>query len=92
MNSILYLGWLGYNNLGDELMREIFKELCGEYLGNKYKVTPSPPDIRLDDIEEYDTIVLGGGSILLPDYINWVHQAMEMDKKIVVWGSGYDWL
>ena len=32
MKRILYIGWLGSNNIGDELMWEIFNDLCSEYL------------------------------------------------------------
>lgn len=91
MKRILYIGWLGYNNLGDELMWEIFNSLCNSYLDCDYQVTPSTPDISLKNTVDYDVIVLGGGSILLPEFIEWVYHAIEMNKKIIVWGSGYDW-
>ncbi len=91
MKRILYIGWLGYNNLGDELLWEIFNNLCISYLDFDYKVTPRTPDISLKDIVDYNTIVLGGGSVLIPGFIDWFHHAIEMNKNIMVWGSGYDW-
>ncbi len=90
MKRILYIGWLGYNNLGDELMFEIFDSLCTSYLDFDYQVTPRTPDISLKDMVDYDTIVLGGGSILSPEYIDWLYGAIEMNKNVMVWGSGYD--
>ena len=90
MKKILYLGWIGHKNLGDELIWEIFNNLCNSYLDFDYQVTPSTPDIMLKDTINYDTIVLGGGSILIPEYINWIHHAIEINKKIMIWGTGYD--
>lgn len=92
MKKILYIGWLSYNNLGDELMWEIFNNLCKSYLGSDYQVIhTSTINITLKDMNNYDTIVLGGGSILLPECIDSVHHAIEMNKKVIIWGSGYDW-
>ena len=92
MKRILYLGWLGFNNLGDELMWEIFNDLCGEYLDlTKYEIIPSNFSVDIADTSQYDCIVLGGGSLLLPGYIKILHQSMDEGKQILIWGSGYDW-
>lgn len=92
MKKILYLGWLGFNNIGDELMWEIFNDLCSEYLDlSKYKIIPSKSDVDIKDTTPYDCIILGGGSLLLPGYIKILHHAMKQGKQILIWGTGYDW-
>ncbi|NMM65331.1 polysaccharide pyruvyl transferase family protein [Clostridium sp. P21] len=92
MKRIFYLGWLGFNNLGDELMWEIFNALCKEYLSMEdYEIVPSNPSINITDISPYDCIVLGGGSLILPGYIKILHKAVKEKKQIIIWGSGYDW-
>lgn len=92
MKKILYLGWLGFNNIGDELMWEIFNDLCTEYLDfSKYKIIPSKSGVDIKDTDPYDCIILGGGSLLLPGYIKILHQAMKKGKQILIWGTGYDW-
>jgi polysaccharide pyruvyl transferase WcaK-like protein len=91
MKRILYIGWLGHNNLGDELMWEIFNSLCSSYFNGDYQVSRSTSEISLKDTAYYDILVLGGGSILLPRQIDWLHHAIKMNKKIMIWGSGYDW-
>src|SRR5674536_243097 len=92
MKKILYLGWLGFNNIGDELMWEIFRDLCNEYLDlAKYEIIPSKSDVDLKNIAPYDCIILGGGSLLLPGYIDILHQCLKQGKQVMVWGSGYDW-
>lgn len=92
MRKILYLGWLGFNNIGDELMWEIFRDLCNEYLDlAKYEIIPSKSNVDLKNIAPYDCIILGGGSLLLPGYIDILHQSLKQGKQVMVWGSGYDW-
>lgn len=91
MKTILYVGWLGFHNLGDELMWEVFAELSRKHLDPKhYKVVPSLPSVDLQDVRAYDTVVLGGGSLLVPGYVNVAHRAVQANKQLVIWGSGYD--
>lgn len=91
MKKILYIGWLGFNNLGDELMWEMFRELARKHLdSSQYEVIPSIPGVNLKDLSPYEVVVLGGGSLLIPGYIDVVHQAMKEKKKIMIWGSGHD--
>lgn len=91
MKKILYVGWLGFNNLGDELMWHAFRDLSRKYLDpEKYKVIPSLPGVDLKDLSSYDTVVLGGGSLLVPGYVDVAYRAVEQKKNLWVWGSGFD--
>lgn len=91
MKKILYVGWIGFNNLGDECMWEAFYELSRKYLNaENYLVIPSLPGIDLKHIDPYDTIVLGGGSLLIPGYVDVVLNAVRKQKRVIVWGSGFD--
>jgi len=101
MKKILYIGWIGYNNLGDELMYDLFKEQL-QLLPVPYKLDLVNNEIRYlsnVSIEPYDAIVLGGGSILSdasqpiqPEIINFLYQAIQAEKQVMIWGSGTDWL
>ncbi len=89
--KILYLAWLGSNNLGDVYMWEIFRKLSLQYLDQqRFEVIPSLPHIDLSDLDPYDLIVLGGGSIIHPKYIRILHQALQLKKHVMIWGSGID--
>ncbi|HZG18346.1 MAG TPA: polysaccharide pyruvyl transferase family protein [Candidatus Bathyarchaeia archaeon] len=91
MKKILYVGWIGFNNLGDELMWHVFRDLAQKHLDPlQAEVIPSLPKIDLKNLSPYDTVVLGGGSLLIPGYLDVVHQAVQLKKNVVVWGSGYD--
>ncbi|MBC8060818.1 MAG: polysaccharide pyruvyl transferase family protein [Clostridiaceae bacterium] len=92
MKRILYLGWLGFNNIGDELMWEIFNDLCSEYLDlSKYEIIPSNFCVNIKDTAQYDIIILGGGSLFLPGFIEILHECIKQGKQVLIWGSGYDW-
>ncbi|UED76415.1 polysaccharide pyruvyl transferase family protein [Brevibacillus sp. DP1.3A] len=91
MKKVLYVGWLGFKNLGDELMWDAFHDLSRKYLDPaKYKVIPSLPGVDLNDLSEYDTVVLGGGSLLVPGYVDVAYRAVEQKKRLWIWGSGFD--
>lgn len=84
--KILYIGWIGTNNTGDELMFDIFKEKYGQ--GNE--ITGKLCNEGFKDFEDYDLVCLGGGSILLEGYIDILYEALQQEKKVMVWGSAYD--
>ncbi|QHW31010.1 polysaccharide pyruvyl transferase family protein [Paenibacillus rhizovicinus] len=91
MRKVLYLAWIGFNNLGDEWMWEMFKAMADAHLSeDEYVVIPSLPKEEWKKVSQYDTIVLGGGSLIVPGYVDLVHDALELGKTIVIWGSGHD--
>lgn len=87
---ILYLGWVGANNVGDELMLENFKALAYKKFGPKCRVTGIFPSEAYNNFAIYDMVVLGGGSVLLEGFINIMYRALEQGKRIMIWGTGYD--
>ena len=93
MKNVLYIGWIGFNNLGDELLWNIFRDTCAKYLDvNQITLIPSFPGTDLKKLERYDTVVLGGGSLLLPGYLQILQNALNVGKSVVIWGSGIDWI
>lgn len=90
MKRVLYLGWLGFNNVGDELMWELFRGHARKHWGSGYDIIPSLPDAACERVHQYDAVVLGGGSLLIPHYIELLHLAVKAGKPVWVWGSGYD--
>lgn len=92
MKKLLYIGWLGQNNTGDELMWDIFKDLCDKYkVSDNYNILNNLQHGNLNDLSGYDVVVLGGGSLLLPGYIDMIYNGLNLGCKVFVWGSGYDW-
>lgn len=93
MKKLLYIGWIGFNNLGDELLWHIFRDTCTKYLdANQITIIPSLPGTNLKNLEEFDTVVLGGGSLLLPGYLQILQNALHKGKSVMIWGSGIDWI
>jgi polysaccharide pyruvyl transferase WcaK-like protein len=96
MKKILYVGFLGHNNLGDELLFDLFEEMSGKYLNtNTYQISATSPYSfsalkRFDN--KYDIYILGGGSLFTPSfsYINYIYKAVKQNKKVIIWGSGID--
>ena len=91
MKKILYLGWIGFRNVGDELMWELFLRHGKErWKSEHYEIVPSVPGVPYKQVEAYDAVVLGGGSLLIPGYLDLLHRAVLAGKPVWVWGSGYD--
>ncbi|MGL5149793.1 MAG: polysaccharide pyruvyl transferase family protein [Clostridium sp.] len=87
---ILYLGWVGFGNVGDDLMLDIFKDMAKEKYGKDVVVKGKYPKHVITDFDDYDMVVLGGGSNLLEGYIECVYNAIQAGKKVIIWGTGYD--
>lgn len=101
MKKVLYIGWIGYANLGDELMYDLFKEEFKK-LGESYILDVANIEhkyLKNVSIKDYDLIVLGGGSIfggkgnyVHPYIINYLYDCILLNKKVMIWGTGIDWL
>lgn len=101
MKKVLYFGWLGHRNIGDELMWDIFRNLFLKNIpSSEYKLISSTVNIRKrlkndsNYLKSFDIFVLGGGSILMPNFVNTLYRAIRLrpDVKIFIWGSGIDWI
>lgn len=87
-----YAGWMGYQNLGDDLLWELFKENFEKYFDqNEYQLIPKDVNYEIE-ISDCDVFVLGGGSLLNQSFINLMHKGMKLKKEIILWGTGMDWI
>lgn len=78
--------------MGDELLWDTFKYMCKKYkIDEAYKIITNLEDADLSNLSHYDVIVLGGGSLLLPGYIEILYKGHISGSKIFIWGTGYDW-
>ncbi|WP_020616166.1 polysaccharide pyruvyl transferase family protein [Paenibacillus daejeonensis] len=101
MKKILYIGWGGHLNLGDEIMLDVFKQRLRS-TGNDYQLETVNGELAFllnANIKDYDTIVVGGGTMFngLSDIMDvalleLLQDAVRMDKKFLVWGAGVDGL
>lgn len=99
IKNMLYLGWLGKGNVGDDVLFELFKYMFYKYHENK----SNKEVINIDsipvvegykiDLASYDLIVLGGGSLIhLPYWLNICAEGMKKGIPVVTWGTGFDGL
>lgn len=97
IKNILYLGWLGIGNVGDDVLFELFKFMFYKYQSNRSKNTvinidtlPMVQNYKVD-LMTYDLIILGGGSLIhLPYWLNICVKGMKNKVPIVSWGTGFD--
>lgn len=94
LKKILYLGWLGHANVGDEVLFEIFKKMIyreameanitliidGYLQREGYEV----------DLTQYDMVVLGGGSLFGSTLEEICLKANGYNIPFVIWGTGFD--
>ncbi|WP_274653371.1 polysaccharide pyruvyl transferase family protein [Paenibacillus humicola] len=93
MNPIFYVGWIGFGNIGDDLMWRLFRDTSRSLAHLQSRsIVPSMPGIDLTAVDEYDAVVLGGGSLLIPGYVDVLYHALKQGKRIAIWGSGSDWI
>lgn len=97
IKNILYLGWIGKGNVGDDVLFELFKYMFYKYheAGDSrgfvnIDAYPIVQDYKID-LSAYDLIVLGGGSLLhLSYWLNICAEGMRHKIPVVSWGTGFD--
>lgn len=94
--TVLYIGWVGFGNLGDDLCFDILSETMSERAAEK--------GLRLEikglfpsSFSEFslarmapDLVVLGAGSLFEPVYLKPLAMAAQHSIPTLIWGSGYD--
>lgn len=93
--KILYLGWLGQGNVGDDLLFDIFKKMMFSVNDNiKFNLiidSITPVNNYHIDLTQYDLIVLGGGSLYSLSYWEDIClEAYNLNIPYITWGTGLD--
>ncbi|SUA98874.1 Uncharacterised protein [Paenibacillus thiaminolyticus] len=64
----------------------MFEQLAKLHLSpEEYLIIPSIPGVDIKDMTKYDMIVMGGGSLLIPGYLNILHDAVRQQKRVIIW-------
>lgn len=93
---VLYLGWVGFGNLGDDICRDLFVEhISGIALKEGVDIdviSLFPSRFSQQDLMTLkpDLVVLGGGSLLESPYIEALILAQRHGIPTMIWGSGVD--
>ncbi|HEY9667968.1 MAG TPA: hypothetical protein V6C91_14245, partial [Coleofasciculaceae cyanobacterium] len=97
-----YIGWLGHQNFGDEVLYVAFKKLFAELQILLYTDCKTlAPHRSIDPIELicyrkfikrqrfYDFVFLGGGTLINRQlYLDWFKHALERGLQGIVFGTG----
>lgn len=96
--KLLYIGYLGFNNIGDEVCYESFVQSVNRWSNVVEKVIPY--DIKenkgirhLLSSESIDAVILGGGSLFQGDiFLSLAEEAVNLGLPIYSYGTGIDYL
>ncbi|HDR8112070.1 polysaccharide pyruvyl transferase family protein [Bacillus thuringiensis] len=95
---LLYLGYLGTNNIGDEVCYEAFQQSLRKWSKKIYKIISFPLHEKKSLQEFYkdtpfDMVILGGGSLLQGNiFLKLVEEAHKMNIPVLGYGTGIDYL
>ncbi|TKA00365.1 polysaccharide pyruvyl transferase family protein [Bacillus thuringiensis] len=95
---LLYLGYLGTNNIGDEVCYEAFQQSLRQWSKKKHKII-SFPLYEKKSLQEFykdtpfDIVILGGGSLLQGNlFLTLIEEAHKMNIPVFGYGTGIDYL
>jgi hypothetical protein len=81
--KILYLGWLGQNNIGDDVLFELFLKTFDKYNCLSEKV-------YIDALSTATNNKVNISSYDLTYYLNICSEAIKLNIPVVSWGTGID--
>jgi len=96
--NVLYIGYLGFNNVGDEVCYEAFVQSITRWSSSVEKVIAY--DIKENTgikemlkEETIDAVILGGGSLFQGNiFLTLAEEAMELNLPLYSYGTGIDYL
>lgn len=87
--NIGYIGWLGYGNLGDEVLYVSLKKLFSRFNTIPYKYTEKI--LAIENVlhrKYYDAVCIGGGTLIGTEYIREFQLAQEQHDFTFIFGAG----
>jgi len=100
-SSVKYFGYLGYDNLGDDILYVVINQLFGSNLAYKPKISNKFLSCEMDK-KKFDLTILGGGTLICEElkfrgnkrtgvpFKNEFECSIQSSKNIVVFGTGVD--
>lgn len=95
--KILYLGWIGYGNIGDDLLFDVFKKMISNISKDIVVNYYCPFTGKKVNLKNYGLVVLGGGSLLgkhteasISPFVLYALQVVKEGIPLAIWGSGLD--
>lgn len=93
---VVYVGWVGFGNLGDDVCRDLFTAHLRRALAAKGRDLEVRWATYQGVSEQYlleyrpHLVVLGGGSLFTLQYLQPIILAQKHGIPTVVWGTGFD--
>ena len=90
-----YIGWLGHDNVGDELVFDLFCNLLRTLLGGHpavalvSEVSNEGSALRSFEWELADGAILGGGSTIDPFYVRKIFPAFDLALPVFCFAAGF---
>lgn len=95
--KILYLGWIGYGNIGDDLLFDVFRKMVSDISPDIVVNYYCPFTNKNINLKDYDLVVLGGGSLLgkhtessTSPFVLYSLKVAQEGIPLAIWGSGID--
>jgi polysaccharide pyruvyl transferase WcaK-like protein len=96
--KLLYIGYLGFNNVGDEVCYESFIQSINKWSSSvdkviAYDIKENKGIKHLLNKETIDAVILGGGSLFQGDiFLTLAEEAIELGLPLYSYGTGIDYL